>query len=200
MLVLEGSRVDFVLKRIPLDIEYESPISASHGADEEEDQRPEALVSVSVFHEALSGNAEEGDLRTAPPVFFEVYVGEARSPFFEVNDAVQSVRAALALDAAEADDVKQMLIHTTSKKHTKSSHLTSFKLDKAHWEWCYETQGEIEPTWNDGTGLLVHATVWHEAPLSRGETPADCEFEEAALDPFDEEEFAGLRHRQPIPR
>lgn len=156
-------------------------------------------MSVSVFHAAVDGSAEDGDLRTAPPQFFEVHVGEPRSAYFDVGAAVHAMRNALDLDADEATDIERMLMHTTNKRHSKSHSLTRFKLDKKHWEWCYETQGEIEPTANEGLGLLVHATVWNDTTLSLGETPADCEFGEDALDPFDEDEFAGVRHRSAIP-
>lgn len=189
----EGTRVSYVIRRIPLDVDYDLPVCASI-ADGDEPQ-----VTVDVFHARISGSAEAGTLKTASPSFFEVGSSGSRHCFGSAREAVQLLRQPLGLDDLEARDLESMLAHTTSKKHSKSHHLTSFKLDESFWEWAYETAGEVEVTPNEGDGLLVHATVWNETTLEPGGASGEWVFGEEALDPFDEDEFGGVRHRRGLP-
>lgn len=189
-----GSTVDFAIRRIPLDVDYECPVSAST-VDVDT-----PLVTILAFHKTISGSAEEGSLISAPPSYFEVRLEDESSGHWQAADALQAVSESLALDEDEMADILYMLTFTTPKKHTKIDHLTAFKLNQRHWEWRRETQGEIGVTRNTGDGLLVHATVWNATTLNVMSRASACAFEDDAMDPFDEDEFAGVRHRSPIPQ
>lgn len=188
-----GSTVDFAVRRIPLDVEYEYPVSASTV----EVETP--LVTILAFHQAMSGSVDKGTLITAPPGYFEVRLDDERAGYWLAAEAIQSVKTLLELDEDEAADLLYLLTFTTPKKHTKSNHLTAFKLNRRHWEWSHGTEGEVSVTANTGEGLFVHATVWNDTTLLVEKEASACRLESGATDPFEEDEFAGVRHRHAIP-
>lgn len=192
MTVVSGSTVDFSLRRIALNAKYKYPI----GINTDDDGSPSSIVQVLAFHPSIGGSAEEGTLKTSPPTFFEIRCDEDAFKFFSSAKAARKLASLLLLSDDEMKDLCMMFDHTTPKIHSKTQHLTSFKLDPNFWEVSYETQGEIVPTGGSGVGLLVHAIVWNETSLTVGKTPTSCFLGEDALDPFDEDEFAGLRHQQ----
>lgn len=158
------------------------------------------VVSITVFHESIFGSASEGDLKTARPCFFEVTYDETRLCFALGSEAIRSVKDVLRLDDAEMKDLTYMVSYTTTNKHhTNNAHLTSFTLNSRYWEWAHETAGAVQITPNTGDGILVHATVWNESHLSLGEPMESSVLGEAELDPTDEDEFGGIRHRKRIP-
>lgn len=196
---LDGTTVVFVFHRIPLDTDFKSGVCAS--SDLGGKPSPSTpVVTISVFHERISGSAEDGDLKTAAPCFFEVTYAETRRCFTSGSEAILSVVDVLRLEDAEIKDLTYMVSFTTTKKHhTNNAHLTSFKLNSRHWEWEYETAGEVQITPNAGDGILAHATVWNESSLALSEPPETSVLGEAELDPADEDEFGGIRHRKRIP-
>ena len=199
MEVKDGTTVAFVIHRIPLDTNLDFPVCASS----ELGGKPSPstpIVSINVFHERISGSVESADLRTSPPRFFEVLFDGTRRCFTLSSDVTHYVHDVLQLDESEKKDLDYIISFTTTKKHyVNNTHLTNFRLNKKHWEWEFETAGEVQITPSSGDGLLVHATVWNESTLSIGNPLDNSVLGDGALDPADEDEFGGIRHRKRIP-
>lgn len=195
----DGTTVAFVIHRIPLDANLDFPVCAS--SDLGGKPSPSTpIVSINVFHERISGSVDSGDLRTAPPYFFEVLFAGTRKCFTSASGVTDFAYDVLQLDDDEAKDLSYMISYSTTKKHyVNNTYLTNFKLNKKHWEWEFETAGEVQITPNSGSGLLVHATVWNESTLLIGNPLEKSVLGDGALDPADEDEFGGVRHRKRIP-